>query len=207
MALDNSTNEVLMGCLATGDASALESLYDRHGRLLYSLALRITSDSQVAEEVLQDTFLQLWYQSSRFDPGRGSLIAWLVTITRNLAISHVRRQRRHDRFRDQDISSIPYDSGSTVLEQHSARQLVLSALSALPETQQVLITLAYFDGLTCTELSVRTNTPLGTVKTRLRCALKSMKKVLSDQRVPARPHEECELSANSFDTEVRVASD
>jgi len=176
------SDETLIGCLAQGDPGALESLYKRHKRFLYSLAVRITGDPEGAEEVLQDTFLQLWRRSYQFDSARGSLIGWLSTVTRNGAISHTRR--RKDRFHCEslcdEVKVSSWNIESTFLQQHIARDLVSAALARLPKAQREALTLAYFDGWTCDEIAVRTRTPLGTVKTRLRSALRSMKQILSN---------------------------
>jgi RNA polymerase sigma factor (sigma-70 family) len=179
-------DELLIARLVDGDQSALEVLYERHGRLLYSLALRITGDAGSAEELLQDTFLQLWQKASQFDTARGSLIGWLLTITRRRAISRIRSKKF--RFLSESLSEdavvFPENVGPTALEQQIARQLVAAALAGLPDAQREAITLAYFDGMTSEEIAVHTGTPLGTAKSRLRSALKTMKKSLSDPNVP-----------------------
>lgn len=190
------TDEALVNRLIQGDQSALQSLYDRHGSLLYSVALRITGDSGSAEELLQDTFFQLWLKSSQFDSTRGSLIGWLLTMTRYRAISRIRRERgrtTRESFGD-DVAILAEDPAPTTLGLQIAHQLVSAALGGLPETQRQAITLAYFDGLTCEEISVHTSVPVGTVKTRLRSALKSMKKTLANPQ-PSTIQEPAQLPA------------
>jgi RNA polymerase sigma factor (sigma-70 family) len=170
-----------MGEVLRGDHAALESLYERYGGLLYSVALRITGDSGTAEELLQDTFFQLWRKASKFDEAKGSLIGWLLTITRHRALSRIRQ--KGGRFCCESLCEatlLSQNVGPTVLERQIARELVGAALTGLPAAQLEAITLAYFNGLTCEEIASRTNAPLGTVKTRLRAALKTMKKTLSD---------------------------
>jgi RNA polymerase sigma factor (sigma-70 family) len=180
------TDETLMARLSQGDADALESLAKRHSRSLYSLALRITADRGDAEEVLQDTFFQLWRKCSQFDSTRGSLIGWLLTIVRRRAISRVRR--RSDRFRctplRDDVDILPERNGPTLLEHLITRELVSAAFVGLSTDQQDAITLAYFDGWTNEEIAVRTNTSLGTIKTRLRSGLKKMETALSNPVPP-----------------------
>jgi len=183
-----ASDEELVARLAARDQSALESLYDRHSGLLYSLALRITGDAGSAEELLQDTFFQLWLKASQFDMARGSLIGWLLTITRHRAISRIRRKPGRfscDLLCDEALPS--QGTGTTVLDQYIARELVTTALGCLPKAELEAITLAYFDGFTCQEISVRTRTPLGTVKSRLRHAVHSMKKALSGPTLSASP--------------------
>lgn len=183
---DVLSDELLVDRLLHGDQTALESLYDRHGSLLYSVAVRITGDSGSAEELLQDTFFQLWLKSSQFDTARGSLIGWLLTMTRHRAISRIRRERGRTSRESSgdDAAMLAVDLGPTALESQIARQLVSAALASLPESQREAITLAYFDGLTCEEIAAHTSIPVGTIKTRLRTALKSMKKTLADPKSP-----------------------
>jgi RNA polymerase sigma-70 factor, ECF subfamily len=175
------SDEQLMRQLVHRDQSALESLYDRHSGLLYSVALQITRDAGIAEELLQDIFFQLWRKASQFDRTRGSLIGWLVTIARNRAISVTRDKRRQffQSFSEQATATLPATSFS-VLDTQIARELVATALDELTAAELEAITLAYFQGLTCQEIAVRTNAPLGTTKSRLRHAVKAMKKILSN---------------------------
>jgi RNA polymerase sigma factor (sigma-70 family) len=172
----------LVGQLQAGDEEALKSLYGMYSPLLYSVALRILGDSAAAEEVLQDTFFQLWQSAGNFDSARGSLTGWLMIITRNRALSRLRKVNTAHFGPDDEAVLLP-DLGPSALEQQIARQLVSAALAGLPKAQQEAITLAYFEGFTCTEIAARTNVPVGTVKTRLRTALRSMKNSL---REPAR---------------------
>jgi RNA polymerase sigma factor (sigma-70 family) len=182
------SDEELMAHLVRRDQTALESLYDRHSKLLYSTALRITGDSGSAEELLQDTFFLLWQKASQFDEARGSLIGWLLAITRHRAISRIRQ--RSGRFRCESLCEEtipPQNAGPSILEQQIARELVSAALAGLPQEQLKAVTLAYFDGLTCEEIAVRTEAPLGTTKSRLRSALKTMKKALSNSNLTNSP--------------------
>ncbi len=183
---DRVTDATLIGLLTDGDPAALESLYTRHGRALYSLALRIMGDPRDAEEVLQDTFLQLWRKSFQFDLKRGSLIGWLLTITRHRAISRIRGRLggTHSESQFDDTSLLPQNIAPSHLDRQIACELVSVAFSGLPEAQQRAISLAYFDGYTCEEIANRTQTPLGTIKSRLRTGLGAMKKALSSPITP-----------------------
>jgi RNA polymerase sigma-70 factor (ECF subfamily) len=175
------SDEKLMRHLVRGNQSALESLYDRHSKTLYSVALRITRDAGTAEELLQDIFFQLWQRASQFDRARGSLIGWLITITRNRAISCIRYKR--DQFREpfyENAAASLQSRGPTVLQLEIARELVSTAMAVLTQVQSEAITLAYFEGFTCEEIAVRTKTPLGTIKRRLRCAVEAMNRTLSN---------------------------
>jgi len=187
---ETTSDATLMSQLVNGDPLALEALYARHRRSLYSLALRITGDPQGAEEILQDAFFRLWRKSSQFDSTRGSLVGWLLTITRHRAICRIRTQKelpKCESFSDDAVAPPQKVGSSSSLEQHIARELVAVALVGLPEVQQNAITLAYFDGLTGEEIALCTNTPVGTVKSRLRTALKTMQRTLSNPRVSQLP--------------------
>jgi len=160
------------------DEAALAALYDRYAAMLSSVLNRILRDSQAAEEILQDIFLQLWRDASRFDASRGSLPGWLLVIARNRAIS---RLRRHEPSAGGELSEnsviLPVNFESAVAQ----RQLldrVKAALENLPREQRACIELAYFEGLTHSEIAARTGDPLGTVKTRLRTAVETLKRTL-----------------------------
>lgn len=180
------SDEALIGQLEQGDAVALTSLYKRHSRFLYALALRITRDPQLAEEVLQDTFFQLWRRSSHFNSARGSLVGWLLTITRNGAIDRLRQCKYRFQYVPLCDETLVLTSNSepSYLDQYIARELVAAALAELPQAQRETIALAYFEGWTCEEIAFRTRTPVGTVKTRLRSALQTMKRNISNPVSP-----------------------
>jgi RNA polymerase sigma factor (sigma-70 family) len=174
------SDEELMDQVVRGDQSAFKALYDRHSIRLFSMARRIIGDSASAEELLQDTFFQLWQKASRFDLARGSLIGWLLTITRHRALSRLRHNKHRLSEPFLDEVTLTKNMGATILDQQITSELVATALAGLPKAQLEVIILAYFSGLTCEEIAVRTNTPLGTTKTRLRSALKTMKETLSE---------------------------
>jgi RNA polymerase sigma-70 factor (ECF subfamily) len=160
------------------DESALAALYDRYAGMLSSLLNRILRDSQAAEEILQDIFFQLWRTPSRFDASRGSLPAWLTVIARNRAIS---RLRRHNPAAGDPLPESAVISSFNFESAVSQRELlarVKSVLQGLPEEQRAAVDLAYFAGLTHSEIAQHTGDPLGTVKTRLRSALETLKRTL-----------------------------
>jgi RNA polymerase sigma factor (sigma-70 family) len=185
MAEVGPSDEELMDQVVRGDQSAFQALYERHSIRLFSMARRITGDSGCAEELLQDTFFQLWQKASRFDLTRGSLIGWLLTITRHRALSRLRRNdyRFSEPFLDE--VTLVNNMAASSLDRQITSELVATALANLPKAQLEVISLAYFSGLTCEEIAVRTKTPVGTTKTRLRSALKTMKKTLSEPAVAA----------------------
>jgi RNA polymerase sigma-70 factor, ECF subfamily len=172
--------------LASGDETALAELYDRHARLLYSFALRILRQQADAEDVLQEVFSQVWRQASRYDPGRGTVVGWLVMLTRGRAIDRLRRERvKPDRVfpeneaREVPDSAMPADLRLVTAEQASQ---VRAALDGLPDNQRVPLELAYFEGLTQTEIAERLAVPLGTVKTRMRQALLRLRDALTGRQ-------------------------
>lgn len=158
------------------DEAALAGVYDRYASLVYAVALRVLRDSAAAEEVLQDIFYRLWMVAPRFDPARGSLPAWLAVSSRHRAIDRLRR-REPDKEADASTAEIHL---SIDLEEQTHRDglmdRVRAALARLPQAQRKLVELAYFEGLTHSELASRTGEPLGTIKSRLRAAVASLRK-------------------------------
>jgi RNA polymerase sigma-70 factor (ECF subfamily) len=160
------------------DETALAALYDRYAGMLASVLNRILRDTQAAEEILQDIFFQLWRTASRFDPSRGSLAGWLMVIARNRAIS---RLRRHNPAAGEELMEnsvvLPSNFESAMAQQQLLGR-VKGALENLPKEQRAAVELAYFEGLTHSEIAQRTGDPLGTVKTRLRSAVETLKRIL-----------------------------
>jgi RNA polymerase sigma-70 factor (ECF subfamily) len=161
--------------MARGDADALAELYDRHARLIYSLALRILRDDGEAQDVVQEVFAQLWRQAARYDDRRGTVAAWLVTVARSRAIDRLRRRRsRPESSGDDADTSLMVDPAQPVDDRllTSARaSTVRAAMDELPLLQRIAIELAFFEGLTHVEIAERLEMPLGTVKTRIRQGL------------------------------------
>jgi RNA polymerase sigma-70 factor (ECF subfamily) len=160
------------------DQAALAEVYDRYGSLVYGVALRVLRDAPAAEEVLQDTFHRLWRMAARFDPARGSLPAWLAVTARHRAIDYLRR-REPESEPDSAAAevAIPFDLEEQILR-NGLMDRVRGALERLPDAQRSLVELAYFQGMTHSELAERTGEPLGTVKTRLRAAMAGLRKDL-----------------------------
>jgi RNA polymerase sigma-70 factor, ECF subfamily len=160
------------------DESALGELYDRYSGLVYSVVLRVLRDTGAAEEILQDIFFQLWEKASQFDESRGSLPAWLLVIARNRAISRLRRRDPGD-SEDLDGTTVasPYNLETTVAQGLLIGRVRL-ALGGLPAGQREALELAYFEGMTHSEIAERTGEPLGTIKTRLRSAVETLKKMM-----------------------------
>jgi RNA polymerase sigma-70 factor (ECF subfamily) len=170
--------------MAGGDHLALGDLYDRHARLLFSLALRIVRERSDAEDVLQETFAQVWRQANRFESSRGTVVGWLVTVTRSRALDRL-RQRRTQREGSADFErvadNLPDPSRALDLQLVTADQAerVRQALAALPDELRIPLELAYYEGLSQSEIAERLRTPLGTIKTRMRQTLLRLRGALA----------------------------
>jgi len=152
-------------------------LYDRYSSIVYSIALRVLGDTGAAEDVLQEVFLQLWRNPGVFDSSRGNMAAWLAVIARNRAIDSLRKRRPEADIADVVVSVEPDLAGDT--ERARAMEKIRSVLGDMPAAQRSALEMAYFEGLTHTEISARTGEPLGTVKTRIRAGLLSLRKAFA----------------------------
>lgn len=168
---------------AAGDHAGLAELYDRHATAVYSLALRIVRRPEDAEDVAQQVFSQVWHTAATYDRSRGVVAAWLLMMARSRAIDCLRRRdsTRGDGAGDAQLAAIP-DPGPSVEHVVATREQLQHArvaLDGLPEPQRETLELAYYAGLTHSEISERTATPLGTVKTRLRSALQALRAAMA----------------------------
>ena len=173
--------------VAAGDATALEELYDRYSRPAYSLARRVTGDPTFAEEVVQEVFLAVWRQPERFQPSRGGFASWLLAAVHHKAVDAVRREEAVRRravalqaVRGLDASDGPANRTEDLVEERMRGERVRRALRALPDPQREALTLAYYGGYTQREIASLTDTPLGTVKTRMHRALHHLRTTLDD---------------------------
>ena len=176
-------DENAMRRMATGDGGALSELYDRYGRAMFSLAVRILRDQSDAEEIVQDVFAQAWRQAARYDTTRGAVVAWLLMMTRSRAIDRLRARRGQpplegdhpSALRDAADGSTPIDIALLTADQVGR---VRAALESLPDAQRTAIELAFHEGLTHTEVAERLEQPLGTIKTRIRLGLLRLRAAL-----------------------------
>ena len=173
--------------LAQGDERALGQLYDRFGAVLYAVAYRVLNEKADAEEVVMEAFAQAWREAPRFDAGRGSVAAWLTMMTRSRALDLIRSQSRRVRITDtaarEEPQSAPamstgFQSPGSAVEDSERRKAVGTALAALSPPQRVAIELAYFEGLSQSEIAERLKEPLGTVKTRMRLGMQKLREAL-----------------------------
>jgi RNA polymerase sigma-70 factor (ECF subfamily) len=175
----------IVAAVARGSGDAVSALYDRYGATVYGLALRVLGQPDLAEEVVQDVFAQVWREAARYDARRSTVAGWIVMLTRTRAIDRLRaRQARPDLAAAVDpVEAAPIPSAdrspeTSTLEAEDTR-LVRRALARLPDQFRSLIELAYYEGLTHTEIAARTGIPLGTVKTRLRSAMGTLRSALA----------------------------
>jgi RNA polymerase sigma-70 factor (ECF subfamily) len=169
-----ATDVSLVWAIRSGDESALATLYDRYSSIVYAVALRVLSDTGAAEDVLQEVFMQLWRNPGVFDSSRGNLGAWLGVISRNRAIDILRKRRPETDIADVVVSVEPDMAGDA--ERARAMERVRGALGSMPAAQRSALEMAYFEGLTHTEIAARTGEPLGTIKTRIRAGLQALRK-------------------------------
>jgi RNA polymerase sigma-70 factor, ECF subfamily len=168
----------LLNRIVARDSSAVGELYDRHGRLLYGLILRVLRDRGEAEEVLQEVFVQVWMRAETYNVALGSPAAWLVRIARNRAIDRLRANSVRTRTVEATPQPPPVESPEARAAMNEQQRAVARALDALPPEQRQLIECAYFQGLTQSELAERFGLPLGTVKTRVRTGMMTLKREL-----------------------------
>lgn len=173
----------LLHAVARGDEDALARLYDRYRVILFSLLVRILKSREEAEDVLQEVFLQIWKRAKDFDEFRGKPFTWLVTLARSRAIDRIRQLGARQRLAESASQETPEEVSDAAADTlHSEqREIVARALAALPEEQRHALNLAYFDGLTQSEIAEQLDTPLGTVKTRMRSGMIKLRELLGDQ--------------------------
>ncbi len=167
----------LLTRIQSGDQEAMSALFDRYGTMVYSVALRVLKDAGEAEDVMQEIFVQVWKNPSAFVSGKGSLGGWLVVVARNRSIDMIRRRRPTEQV---ELFALP---SSTNLAREAERDSLLGKIRgvmvSLPEEQRKSVELAFFEGLTHSEIAQKTGDPLGTVKTRIRLALTTIRKALT----------------------------
>jgi RNA polymerase sigma-70 factor, ECF subfamily len=160
--------------LKGGDPGAMADLYDRYSSVVYAVALRVLGDTGAAEDVLQEVFLQLWRNPGAFDAARGSLASWLAVITRNRAIDALRRRRPETDIEDVVLSAAPDLAGDA--DRSRTSEKVRGVLGTMTLTQRSALEMAYWEGMSHSEIAEKTGEPLGTIKTRIRSGLMALRK-------------------------------
>lgn len=173
----NLEDQALLRRIAGRDEGALASLYDRYASTAHALALRVLGDAGEAEDVLQRVILRVWQEAATYDPARGSLSAWLLSSVRNASIDRLRRREAHRRAaREAGARAGGPAAGPPVLREDHRR--VVRAVEELPPDQREAIELAYFEGLSQSQIAERLGQPLGTVKTRMRLGMIKLRQAL-----------------------------
>lgn len=179
----NSPDEVLLQAVMQQEVRAFEALYDRYASLIYSVLLRIVRDGNMAEELMQDTFCQVWQKADRYH-GTGTVIGWLRRIARNKALDHLRHQKVHSPASAENFENLESSlffgcpSVESEFEQAWTQQQVRQALNQIPNEQRLCLELVYFEGLTHQEIAEQMATPLGTIKTRIRIGMEKVERWL-----------------------------
>jgi RNA polymerase sigma-70 factor, ECF subfamily len=167
----------LLGLVEGGDEYAMATLFDRYSKVVYSVALRVLRDPSSAEDILQEVFMQIWRNPASFVASRGSLGGWLAVVARNRSIDALRRKRPSEPVDDMVMAS-NYNL-AVEAERNNLMEKARAAIVLLPTDQRKTLEMAFFDGLTHSEIAEMTGDPLGTVKTRIRSALTSLRKAFT----------------------------
>ena len=181
-------DEELMQRLVYRDLWAFRALYDRYGNLVYSAALRVVRDAQIAEDLVQEIFLRIWRKPESYVSQRGRFVTWLTSVTRNRAVDEVRSRGRRFRYetaspeeQQREVPAPDTNDPALTAELADQRRLILAALAQIPAEQRQIIELAYFGGLTQQEIAERLSQPLGTVKTRIRLGMQKLRVALTPE--------------------------
>jgi RNA polymerase sigma-70 factor (ECF subfamily) len=185
--IDVGAEVELLRRIGQGDRQSFAQLYDRFSSAVFSAAYRIVNNQQAAEDVLQEVFLQVWEKAALYDPARGKPLTWAVTLTRNKAIDRLRATQRRGRLRDsleRDVGgSEPFDGRNSfdAVDLKEKGKLVNEALHKLPDEQREALELAFFSGLTQSEIAEHLKEPLGTIKARIRRGMLRLKSLLDSE--------------------------
>lgn len=182
-ALSRLSDERLMRLVANLDAAAFEVLYDRHVAAVYGLCRRMVRSSAQADDICQEAFLSVWRSGGRYDPARGSVRSWMLSITHNRAIDQIRRSRRHDDRQIQDDTLAEQMPAAEHTDAEALDRIAADeaghALRCLPDKQRAVIELSFYAGFSHAEIADRLDVPLGTVKGRMRLGLEKLQGQLS----------------------------
>lgn len=181
-ALINLEDADIFQRMCTGSLSALAVIYQRYGSMVYRLALRMLQNSSEAEDLTQEIFLEFW-QRKNYDSTRGTVVVFLLTLTRSRALNRIKKNRSHQHRLIQWLSNRGLSVGNTPFENASLEELsghVTQALKALPDKQRLVLEMAYYDGLSQSEITERLKIPIGTVKSQSRRGLLKLRQLLED---------------------------
>jgi RNA polymerase sigma-70 factor (ECF subfamily) len=189
MAVQDSTDTALVARVVERDDRAFAELFDRHASMVLGVLVPLLRRRELAEEILQETFLQAWAQAARYRPERATVAGWLVMQARSRALDHLRssqaRSRREERVADEPAGArVEPPVGTRDLEHAERQRLVLRALTELAEDQRRCVELAFYEGLSHSQIAERLEQPLGTVKSRLLAGMKKLRQALSADYLP-----------------------
>ncbi len=183
------SDEMLLRLINQRDLLAYETLYDRHAQTVHNLLKRIVYDTATAEELLQETFWQVWQKAEQYAE-KGAVAAWLNRIARNKALDQLRHDKARPRMTDDDIGALEqsptysYEGAEKTVEQRLQQQQVNQALENIPGEQRLCLELAYFEGMSQSQIAEYTSTPLGTIKTRMRIGMEKLERLLRASGYP-----------------------
>lgn len=174
----------LIQWLQKQDKKAIEALYDQYSAALYGMLLRMTQDEMLAQDILQEVFVKVWKNGDRYDSNKGKLFTWLINITRNTAINTLQSKAHRNSQKNQSLQNlVDHSKDSTLIQQTNVNKIGLTGLvNQLEEKYRIIIELVYFQGYTQKEIEEHLDIPLGTVKSRLRIALRELRKVFEYER-------------------------
>ena len=182
-------DDVLLRLIIRSEANALNELYGRYGRLVYSIGLHVLGEKATAEEITLDVFTKVWQKADTYRSDRGTVRVWLTSMTRNRAIDVLRQQSVRLNVQNQlltEATSQPISNErilETAVDLNLRKQRIRAAIIQLPEEQRIVLELAYFQGYSQSEISQLRNVPLGTVKTRVRLAIQKLRRLLQDEQI------------------------
>ncbi len=175
------SDEALMRAVANGNAAALTTLYDRYGAILKALIIRVVHDDAEADDLLQEVFMQVWQQAGNYSSAKGKPLGWIVTLTRRRAIDRLRKRQAYCRAKDRFEVSVERQPESWVhnridddILNEDLRTFLFARINVLPPFQRQAIEMAFFQGMSQREIAIATDTPLGTIKTRLELGLRKL---------------------------------
>ncbi len=183
------SDETLLRLISRKDLMAYETFYDRHAQIVHNLLKRIVHDAATAEELLQETFWQVWQKSEQYAE-KGAVAAWLNRIARNKALDQLRHDKARPRISSDEFEileqSVPhaYEGAEKAVEQRMQQQQVNQALENIPGEQRLCLELAYFEGMSQSQIAEYTSTPLGTIKTRMRIGMEKLERLLRASGYP-----------------------
>ncbi len=189
--IDHTEEDIeLMRRLQQRDSSALQELYNRHCGILTSVIYRVLNDSAETEDVLQEVLLQVWSRADTYSPGKGKPLSWLTTVAKRRAIDRIRQRcaytRATDRFKDDSESPTENETeiemAESAVERSDLRKFLAGLMKSLPEAQRTALELAFFRSMSQREIAAKTDTPLGTVKTRIELGLRKLTQAVGPMR-------------------------